>query len=100
MTHPSDSEPIRLDLRVAPGASRPAVVGRYGNAWKLRVVSAPERGRANASVVELLATTLGLRVPDVRIVRGATSRNKTVELVGLSRAEAEMRLAHAQKGAR
>ncbi len=100
MTRPTDSKPIRLNLRVAPGASRPAVVGRHGDAWKLRVVAAPERGRANASVVELLATTLGLRAPDVRIVSGATSRNKTVELVGLTRDEAEIRLAHAQEGAR
>ncbi len=100
MTDPTESQPIRLDLRVAPGGARAAVVGRHGDVWKVRVAAAPERGRANASVVALLASTLGLRAPDVRIVRGATSRNKTVELVGLTRAEAEMRLAHAQEGAR
>ena len=66
---------------------------------EVRVVAVPERGRANASVVAFLADTLGLRVPDVRIVSGATSRNKTVELVGLTRDEVELRLAHAQKGA-
>ncbi len=98
--HPADTKPIRLNLRVAPGGSRSAVVGRHGDAWKIRVVAAPERGRANASVVALLASTLGLRAPDVRIVSGTTSRNKTVELVGVTRDEAEMRLAHAQEGAR
>ena len=98
MTHSADVKPIRLNLRVAPGGSRAAVVGRYGDAWKVRVVAAPERGRANASVVALLADSLGLRVPDVTIVSGATSRNKTVELVGLTRDEVELRLAHAQKG--
>ena len=89
---------IRLNLRVSPGAGRSAVVGRHGDAWKLRVAAPPERGRANASVVNLLATSLEIRRPDVRIVGGAVSRDKVVEIVGLTLEEAEQRLASAQKG--
>ena len=89
----------RLQLRVAPGAGRSAVVGRHGTAWKLRVAAPAERGRANDSVIALLAESLELRRPDVRIVRGATSRDKVVEVVGLGFEEAERRLAAAQKGA-
>ena len=90
---------IRLNLRVSPGAGRSAVVGRHGDAWKLRVAAAPERGRANASVVSLLATSLEVGRPDVRIVSGALSRDKVVEIVGLTLEEAEQRLASARKGA-
>jgi len=89
---------IRLNLRVAPGAGRSSVVGRHGDAWKLRVAALPERGRANASVVSLLATSLEIGRPDVRVVRGAVSRDKVVEIVGLTFEEAEQRLASAQKG--
>jgi uncharacterized protein (TIGR00251 family) len=89
---------IRLNLRVSPGAGRSAVVGRHGDAWKLRVAAAPERGRANASVVSLLATSLEIGRPDVRIVSGAVSRDKVVEIVGLTLEEAEQRLASAGKG--
>ena len=89
---------IRLNLRVSPGAGRSAVVGRHGDAWKLRVAAAPERGRANASVVSLLATSLEIGRPDVRIVSGAASRDKVVEIVGLTLEEAERRLTSAQKG--
>jgi len=99
MTHPTQRPPIRLNLRVSPGGSRTAVVGRYGDAWKIRVVAAPERGRANESVISFLASTLGLGRPDVRIVGGTSSRNKTVEIVGLTLDEAESRLTHAQEGA-
>jgi uncharacterized protein (TIGR00251 family) len=89
---------IRLSLRVAPGAGRSAVVGRHGDAWKLRVAAPPERGRANASVVSLLATSLEIGRPDVRIVSGAVSRDKVVEIVGLTLEEAEQRLTSAGKG--
>ena len=90
---------IRLNLRVSPGAGRSAVVGRHGDAWKLRVAAPPERGRANASVVSLLATSLEIGRPDVRIVSGAVSRDKVVEIVGLTLEAAEQRLASARKGA-
>ena len=89
---------IRLNLRISPGAGRSAVVGRHGDAWKLRVAAPPERGRANASVVSLLATSLEIGRPDVRIVSGAVSRDKVVEIVGLTLEEAEQRLASARKG--
>jgi hypothetical protein len=88
---------VRLRLRVAPGARRSAVVGRHGDAWKVRVAAPPERGRANDEVLDLLAHSLQLPRPDVRVVAGATSRDKVVELSGLTRDEAERRLAAAGK---
>jgi uncharacterized protein len=93
-----ESRTIRLNLRISPGAGRSAVVGRHGDAWKLRVAAPPERGRANASVVSLLATSLEIGRPDVRIVSGAVSRDKVVEIVGLTLEEAEQRLASAREG--
>ena len=91
---------IRLDLRVSPGATRSAVVGRHGRGWKLRVAAPPEGGRANASVVDLLATSLDVRRPDVRIVAGAGSRDKVVEISGLTLEEAERRLEQAGRTVR
>ena len=77
---------------MSPGARRSEVVGRLGDAWKLRVRSAPERGRANAEVSELLARRLRLPVRDVRVVSGHASRDKLVEIDGLTVGEAERRL--------
>jgi hypothetical protein len=89
---------VRLNLRVSPGARQSAVVGRHGDSWKLRIAAPAERGRANASVIELLAESLDVRRPDVRNVAGAVSRDKVVEVVGLTLEEAERRLFTAQKG--
>jgi uncharacterized protein YggU (UPF0235/DUF167 family) len=75
------------------------LVGRHGDAWKVRVRSAPERGRANAEVTRLLAGELGLAPRDVSVVTGHTSRDKVVEVTGLSLEEVERRLGSAGKGA-
>jgi uncharacterized protein len=85
----------RLRLRVAPGAAKAAVVGRHGDAWKVRVAAAPERGKANEAVLELLAETLAVPRANVTLVSGGTSRDKIVELAGLEPAEIERRLATA-----
>lgn len=87
----------RLRLRVVPGAAKPGVVGRHGEAWKVRVAAPPERGAANAAVVELLARTLGVRPGAVRLVSGLGSRDKIVEVEGLRLDELEARLAAAER---
>lgn len=82
-----------LRLRVIPRSGKPGIVGRYGDAWKLRVSAPPERGQANEATLDLLADTLGLPAANVRLVSGHGSRDKTVEVAGLTTAEAERRLA-------
>jgi len=59
------------------------------------VAAAPERGRANDELLNLLATTLGLQRPQLKLVAGAGSRDKLVELDGLDTSEAEKRLERA-----
>ena len=82
----------RLKLRVVPGARRSEIVGRYGDAWKVRVGSAPERGRANAELLDVLSKRLGVRAAELSIVAGHSARDKVVELRGLSPAEAASRM--------
>ena len=97
---PTRTTPTRLRLRVTPGARRSEVVGRLGETWKVRVHAAPERGRANAEVVELLADTLEVARSELRVVAGHTSRDKIVELKRMPLEEAERRLVSARKDGR
>ena len=85
----------RLRLRVAPGAAKAAVVGRHGEGWKVRVAAAPERGKANEAVLELLAEALAVPRANVTLVSGGASRDKIVELAGIAPDEIERRLATA-----
>lgn len=82
----------RLRLRVAPGAGRNEIVGRLGDAWKIRVNAAPEGGRANDAVLRLLSERLRLARSELQLVAGHTARDKVVELSGISADEAARRL--------
>ena len=88
----------RLHLRVSPGADRPVVVGRHGDAWKIRVVARPGTGTRERIGRRAARGVTRAASPDVRIVSGTTSRDKVVELTGLTLAEAEQRLAAVQQG--
>jgi uncharacterized protein (TIGR00251 family) len=85
----------RLRLRVVPGSSRAEIIGRHGDAWKVRVTAAPEQGRANDAVLRLLADALSLPRDAVTIVSGHSGRDKIVELAGVGPALVERRLSSA-----
>jgi uncharacterized protein len=85
----------RVRLRVSPGANSAHVVGRHGEAWKVRVAAPPEGGRANEAVVRLLAETLSLPRDAVTLVSGHGARDKIVQLAGLDPTEIERRLSSA-----
>lgn len=85
----------RLQLRVQPGARSSGVVGRHGEAWKVRVTAPPERGHATEAVLALVADTLGLARGNVTLVSGGASRDKIVEVAGIPPEETERRLARA-----
>jgi uncharacterized protein len=82
---------------VTPGARSDAVVGRHGEAWKVRVAVPPERGAANEAVARLLGRVLQVPPRAVTIVSGHAARDKIVEVAGIAPAETERLLASAQR---
>jgi len=78
---------FRAPIRVRPAAHRDAVGGRAGAsrpgdppALEVRVRARPIDGAATAAAERVLASALGVRPRQVRVVRGATSRDKLVEI--------------------
>lgn len=85
---------MKLSLKVAPKAARNAISGWMGETLKLSVTAAPERGKANDAVIELLARTLKLPKSAISVIRGQTSTQKLVQIDGLADGEILRRLAH------
>ncbi|HTO04914.1 MAG TPA: DUF167 domain-containing protein [Opitutus sp.] len=81
-----------LALKVIPNAPRNEIVGRLGDAIKVKIHAPPLEGRANDALCEFLAECLNVPRRGVTVVRGDTSRQKVVRIDGLSLAEATSRL--------
>lgn len=75
---------VTLRVHAQPGGGRSAVTGRHGGSLKVKVAAPPVEGRANAAVAELLARTFGLKVAQVQLVSGDTSRSKRFRLDGVT----------------
>jgi len=73
---------MRVMIRVRPGSSRTVVGGDYEGALVVRVGARAVDGKATDAALRALADALGLRPADVRLVSGATSRTKVVEIDG------------------
>jgi uncharacterized protein (TIGR00251 family) len=74
---------VVLHVHVQPSAGRTAVVGRHGDAVKVRVAAPPVDDRANVAVAELLAELFGIPRADVELVAGGKSRVKRFRLRGV-----------------
>jgi uncharacterized protein (TIGR00251 family) len=65
-----------LPVRAQPGARRDEIRGEQDGALKVAVTKAPEKGKANRALVELLARCLKLRKSQIVLLSGETSSNK------------------------
>jgi uncharacterized protein (TIGR00251 family) len=73
---------IRVLVHVQPRASRTEIAGVHGAALKVRLLAPPVDGAANEALAAFLAKRLAVPRRAVRVVAGATSRTKTVEIEG------------------
>ncbi len=82
----------RLHLLVSPGAKQTQVTQGEDGALRVRVAAPATEGKANRELVAFLARRLDVARSHVSLVQGLGSRNKVVEIEGVSRVEALARL--------
>lgn len=77
---------IVLALHVQPGAARSEVAGVHGEGrearLRIRLAAPPVDGKANAELRRFLADAFGVPLRSVTLVRGETSRQKTMRVDG------------------
>lgn len=73
-----------IDLHVQPGAKVTEAVGEHGGRLKLKIAAPPVDNKANTHLLTWLAAQLGVPKSAVRLVRGESSRQKTVAVCGVA----------------
>ncbi|MCC6436709.1 MAG: DUF167 domain-containing protein [Acidimicrobiales bacterium] len=73
---PAGPDALELDVWVVPGGSRTTVTGEHDGRLRVVVAAAPEGGKANRAVQQLLAGLAGVAPREVELLKGTTSRAK------------------------
>ncbi|MGO8753530.1 MAG: DUF167 domain-containing protein [Thermoguttaceae bacterium] len=85
-----------LPVRAHPGARRNEIRGEQDGALKVSVTQAPEKGKANKAIVEVLSKSLSLRKSQFELLSGETSSQKRFLIRGIHPKELVARIAAAE----
>ncbi|MDN7023499.1 YggU family protein [Methanoculleus sp. FWC-SCC1] len=81
---------VRIALDVSAGAKKTVFPAGY-NEWRRSIrcqIAAPAvGGRANKEIVRVVADTIGIPQSSVAIASGATSSQKSIQIIGKARAD-------------
>ena len=75
---------LQIRLHVQPRAKRCEISGVHNGALKIKVTAPPVDDAANRAVIEYLADRLGIPRSRLSILSGARSRNKILDIKGMS----------------
>lgn len=80
-------ESPKIVVRVISRARVNELAGERDGVLLVRVTAPPEGGRANAALCRVIAKRAGVGIRSVSVVRGASSRQKVVQVDGISAAD-------------
>jgi uncharacterized protein (TIGR00251 family) len=92
LTLHATSDGATFAVKVHPRARKTAITGALGDALKLSITAPPVEGKANRACIEFFAKLLKVPRSSVTIASGESSRNKVVQVTGLSAGEIRKRL--------
>ena len=68
-----------IEIRVIPNAGKTELL-KTETGYKARLAAPPVDGKANDALITLLSKEFGVLKKDIKITKGLTSRNKTIEI--------------------
>lgn len=75
---------IVVQIRVQPGSAGSKVIGPEGDQIKIKLHAPPVLGAANKELVQILKKLLKIPKKNIQILHGEKSRNKRVEIKGIT----------------
>lgn len=95
----SRADGVILPVRAHAGARKRGIVGEHAGALKVAVTQAPERGKANDAILEVLSDALDLRRNQLQLLQGETSSQKKFLVQGIDLPELARRITAAMEPA-
>ena len=83
---------VEIIVKVVPGSSKTAIVGTLDRMLKVKVAAPPEKGKANAALIDFLAKALGVKRNTITVTRGHTNPVKHIRISGLTSQDLTTRL--------
>ena len=74
-----------LEIHVQPGARISEIVGQHGDRLKIRIAAPAADNAANQALIEFVAKAAGVPRSQVKLIRGQSSRLKTLAVEGPSK---------------
>jgi uncharacterized protein len=71
---------MRIAIRVRPGSARPGVGGEHAGALIVRVSARAVDGKATEAALAAVSGAFGVRRGAVRLISGASSRTKIIDI--------------------
>jgi hypothetical protein len=81
-----------LPVRAQPNARTAGFIGEQAGSLKVGVTAAPEDGKANKALLEILRRLLDLKRSQIALLSGLTSREKKFLVSGIKRQDLEIRI--------
>jgi uncharacterized protein (TIGR00251 family) len=89
----ADRDSVLLPVHAQPGARRNGIVGVHAGRLKVAVTQAPEKGKANDAIIEVLAEGLSLKRSQISLASGPTNSRKVFRVRDLMVDELAERIA-------
>lgn len=75
---------LEFRLHVLPRAKRCEIAGLHGGALKVKVTAPPVDDAANRAIIQYFSTLLGIPKSNIQILSGLKSREKRLQVRGVS----------------
>jgi uncharacterized protein len=75
---------LTVRLHVLPRAKRGELAGLHNGALKVKVMAPPVENAANRAIIDFFSELLGISKSNLKILAGTKSREKLLQIKGLS----------------
>ena len=74
---------LNIQVQIQPGSSKDQIIGLHNGRLKIKISAPPIDGKANQNLIEFISKALGVSKSKIEILKGRTSKLKTLKISGV-----------------